>query len=42
MIAQGIKVTLNRFLADTKVVGRLLLIQHTALYQHLLDIEYTI
>ena len=42
MIAQGVKVALNGFLADAKVVSRLLFVQHTALYQHLLNIEYTV
>ena len=42
MIAQGVKVALDGFLADTEAVSRLLFVQHTALYQHLLDIEYTV
>ncbi len=33
---------LDGFLADTEAVSRLLFVQHTALYQHLLDIEYTV
>ena len=42
MIAQGIKVALDGFLTDTEAVSRLLLIHHTALHQHLLNIEYTV
>ena len=42
MIAQGIKVALDGFLTDTEAVSRRLFVQHTALYQHLLDIEYTV
>lgn len=42
IIAQGIKVALNGLFTDAEAVSRLLLVQHTALYQHLLDIEYTV
>ena len=42
MIAQGVKIALDGFLTDTEAVSHLLFVQHTALYQHLLDIEYTV
>ncbi len=36
------QVALDGFLTDTEAVSHLLFVQHTALYQHLLDIEYTV
>ena len=42
MNAQGVKIALDGFFTDAKVVRRLLFVQHTALYQNLLNIEYTV
>ena len=42
MIPQRIEVALDGFLTDTEAVSRLLFIQHTSLYQHLLNIEYPV
>ena len=42
MIPQRIEVALDGFFADPKAVGSLLFVQHTALHQYLLDIEYPV
>lgn len=42
MITQRIKVTLDSLFTDSKAISGLLFVQHTALHQYLLDIEYTV
>ena len=42
VVAQRVEVSLDSLFTDSKAISGLLFVQHTALYQHLLDIEYTV